>query len=699
MAAEPARQEERPLASSSPEKSSKNTLGTWDAEGLSLAESEARLAEKGREAFGMKKEETDAKVEEAAVAFQQANRSWWQKTKAAFSKAKGWITNEAEIKKLDAHLTQIKAEYQQQAEAATKGRQQPITRTEEANPALQRSEILVQRKAQQGRLKGRPVENLLRDFYAYEDQKGVQDTEYGQVIKDARLDEAKEELRVDYADGSSLRKFPTGVVLRVHPGGRVEEVKQQPATQEQGAAKLGEPAEEKDPVQEAVDAGIEHLEKETAGTQEAIDRGIAQTESEIAEKQEQQKRRERLQEAVKRDILLKPKGGEEPFTSEELAVLQKKGEDLQAVEVTDDQILSSLPDKKLGSGDLSDGVPNAEIHDVIPMKLRPDEPEKTPVKAESAYVEPSSEIIDSGSKRVVFDAAKREALLKKVGEVPETKTLKGVRPSPKNEKPAATAEKKANPWDRMVLTILEQEVEALKARGGGDPAEIALKEESIRRRNEPENLRKEIVAAGELITRAEDNFNALSTTAGIEESFQRFAADEKYVRNTSLAALRKDWEARDPDVTTSFERHLEKEKKDLQKALDGRREQKAALESRLASPPSSEPPKDEKIATLDTPIGNAEKQETPFEKLESGMQKAAAKALESTEATENLKTYTAKINRLSVAKILQLFTRAGVLSSAEAEAVRVKLETDSEGFKKLRKTLAETVKESGSTKS
>ena len=76
------------------------------------------------------------------------------------------------------------------------------------------------------------------------------------------------------------------------------------------------------------------------------------------------------------------------------------------------------------------------------------------------------------------------------------------------------------------------------------------------------------------------------------------------------------------------------------------------------------------------------------------MEKAAAKALEAPEATESPKTYGAKINRLSVQKVLQFFTKAGVLSSTEAEAVRVRLETDSEGFKTLRKKLSETVKNS-----
>ena len=92
--------------------------GGWSPEGLSLAESEQKGFEAGHEALTGKKSELDKQVEEAASGFKESTTSWWQKTKNVFSKAKSWIRNEEEIRKLDEHLASLKAGYQKKAEAA-----------------------------------------------------------------------------------------------------------------------------------------------------------------------------------------------------------------------------------------------------------------------------------------------------------------------------------------------------------------------------------------------------------------------------------------------------------------------------------------------------------------------------------------------------------------------------------------------------
>ncbi len=70
------------------------------------------------------------------------------------------------------------------------------------------------------RLKGKPAQKMVEELYAYK-EKISQSDEYGQ-IGDVQFDENRGQIRVEYADGGSLRKFPHGLVLRVHEGGEIE---------------------------------------------------------------------------------------------------------------------------------------------------------------------------------------------------------------------------------------------------------------------------------------------------------------------------------------------------------------------------------------------------------------------------------------------------------------------------------------------
>ncbi len=251
MPAAPAPQEE-PLGAPAPEaEAPKKAPGAWSAEGLSLAETEAASFEKGRENFGAEKQEKDAQVAQATEEFTKANDSWWQKTKAAFSKAKSWVTNEEAIKKLDARALAAKEAYVKETEEA-KG----VARQEKY--VKDRKETLAEREAQQLRLHDTPSGKMLKEFYSYEDQIGAQD-EYGK-IGDVRFNEESGEVRVIYAgDKGSLRKFPSGLVLRVMPGGKIETL--------EGAFKIKTPAATPElkvvpPSDESVDVDVSDLEGE-----------------------------------------------------------------------------------------------------------------------------------------------------------------------------------------------------------------------------------------------------------------------------------------------------------------------------------------------------------------------------------------------------------------------------------------------------
>lgn len=116
--ADPARKMEASAPQEAPKQETPGPKGQWSPEGLSLGEMEKQGAEKGREMLAGKKLELDKQVDAESSSFKEKTASWWQKTKSAFSKAKSWVRNEEEIRKLDEHVASLKAGYQKKAEAA-----------------------------------------------------------------------------------------------------------------------------------------------------------------------------------------------------------------------------------------------------------------------------------------------------------------------------------------------------------------------------------------------------------------------------------------------------------------------------------------------------------------------------------------------------------------------------------------------------
>jgi len=97
---------------------------------------------------------------------------------------------------------------------------------------------------------GKPGEKMVAEYLAVRDLKA---DKYGPIAARA-FDPIKGEIRLTYEDGSQLRRYASGQVLRVLPGGKIEEVKPEaqivedaePA-EETGTEEDAEPAEEAGP--------------------------------------------------------------------------------------------------------------------------------------------------------------------------------------------------------------------------------------------------------------------------------------------------------------------------------------------------------------------------------------------------------------------------------------------------------------------
>jgi len=68
---------------------------------------------------------------------------------------------------------------------------------------------------------GKPGAKMVDEYLALRDRKS---DEYGTVVATS-FDPVKGEIRVKYEDGSQFRKYSTGMMLRVHVGGKVEEIR------------------------------------------------------------------------------------------------------------------------------------------------------------------------------------------------------------------------------------------------------------------------------------------------------------------------------------------------------------------------------------------------------------------------------------------------------------------------------------------
>lgn len=196
-----------------------------DSSEKSLSEKEGDLFDRGREQLSAKSESlkqarqtTDAKVEEAATGFKRETTSWWAKIRDAFSRASDWITKEDKIKEIDNQLEALRAGYRQLADKAVEGASGRIATSslELEKPVRMKydaAELFT-------KLEGKPAQKMVEEFFAYKGRIGQSDV-YGQ-IGDVQFDEQSGQIRVEYSDGSSLRKFPNSLVLRVLQGGQIQ---------------------------------------------------------------------------------------------------------------------------------------------------------------------------------------------------------------------------------------------------------------------------------------------------------------------------------------------------------------------------------------------------------------------------------------------------------------------------------------------
>ncbi|GEM_PF-4745083 len=99
---------------------------------------------------------------------------------------------------------------------------QPTVETVEAPAPVETSpdrELLLKQSA------GKPGEKLVDEYLKLKD---VGSDAFG-VIVGKSFDPIKGEIRLKYEDGGQLRTYASGMKLRIHPGGRVEELKDAPA--------------------------------------------------------------------------------------------------------------------------------------------------------------------------------------------------------------------------------------------------------------------------------------------------------------------------------------------------------------------------------------------------------------------------------------------------------------------------------------
>ena len=97
-------------------------------------------------------------------------------------------------------------------------------------------------------------------------------------------------------------------------------------------------------------------------------------------------------------------------------------------------------------------------------------------------------------------------------------------------------------------------------------------------------------------------------------------------------------------------------------------------------------------AAVEAPVA-AEKKEFPMDRLGSLTAEVAEKrALPLAKETGSPKTYATKIEKMPAAEFLKLYTDEGRLSAEDAAALAEEFKTDSEGFNRARKRLADAVK-------
>ncbi len=148
--------------------------------------------------------------------------SWWNRVRSLFGKNSDTASPTAAIEEFEKRLEALKESFAEAINAIIKEKpSSPVQidskRKEQAFESLTSD---VEADAHFDRLKGTTAQKTVKDFYAYKGKIGEAD-EYG-VVKSVQFNEQIGHVNVDYVDGSTLHKFPSGRVERIHKDGRRE---------------------------------------------------------------------------------------------------------------------------------------------------------------------------------------------------------------------------------------------------------------------------------------------------------------------------------------------------------------------------------------------------------------------------------------------------------------------------------------------
>lgn len=249
------------------------------------------------------------------------------------------------------------------------------------------------------KIKGSPGEKMLDDYLAI---RGLTSDRFGEIVGTA-FDPRKGEIRVNYQDGSSLRKYASGRTLRVFPGGKVEEVAPE-APKKPEAQIVEEPAAEEEIFTEEEKAQLREAGAQTLAESQMGGRGEIE-EKPYAVTSEQSP--VAAGEIENKTVLQKIKTSEEsPTASGEIG-----GEPAAPLPPSPKEVYPGLPEPVPGS--VPPGVP-----ETAPAETPPAE-EEAPEKLDMAFlVDRVDAAVPKVAKALAAGAEAPKTLASKIGRMP-----------------------------------------------------------------------------------------------------------------------------------------------------------------------------------------------------------------------------------------------------------------------------------------
>ena len=260
---------------------------------------------------------------------------------------------------------------------------------------------------------GTPGEKMVGEYLRLKKLKADQ---YGRIVGQS-FDSRKGEIRLTYEDGSQFRKYATGMMLRILPGGKVEEIKAVAVPSPEAAAPGKKQEEDQSVDIDVSDLGETPVEGVVSGEIEAKPEAPepAREPSVVVESEAVPK--------PQAEIVEEPEAEEELFTdaekarlnqdAERLAQMVKDAKERAAEPPEDDANVIDMVD--IGGGNFVSAA-EAAAREKAPMKALPPSPEAPKPAETPAYaVEPGPDLEVTPAPKA--EAAPEQAPSGEVGEV------------------------------------------------------------------------------------------------------------------------------------------------------------------------------------------------------------------------------------------------------------------------------------------